>query len=1329
MAAQPPATPAAADGFSKDRVETFTRVAVKDVLSKGISAFSMTFAKAYFNLDEAQFELVMSYIKDQFQFEPCFMSMTGSTRIGNKQIQGRINIQAKLLNTASIGSANPPHQAVQLINQRPFDHNPPAWFDPLDFQKSDVDDSYKNTAIQLLITLAHRRNKGKRKREEAADAEEQEPYNRPSKAHRPHPRGLSPHPSRNRSRSRSRARRASTASLAGHIDRLEFTDPTDIKDMSIILTKVISTPSDPSDSDFEGSSAGFDVFRMPIPLSRFDQSNSANFGDNFDEERFQTQVSAFARARVPEARYELTDQFAAGFWDPSSETWSQIYSDPLLVNIGYITRACERADADCNGIVLFVAHDTDILKRLPSSLLRGRVPFDTDLQNQHFPLKGSTPPTSPTPQVGPGQKSKPEPLQHAERPSSVSDDLINVDQTGAVVSARHYPRMREAPLRSQEPVVSETPAVHSIGPAGSGRKFTSVLCRWLSSGAYENVDSASGSTLTGALFGQDKLAHITALSWQLACQMVGFNPDHWNPDSGVFLEKWSEEFYLLSHQFFSAAFCLRVLLSGGLWAILGHTMGVGKTPISIGIFEVLRAFRWSYLSKSTDEYMNPYTLFKQAPTETIKQCRERLTEEKPEDQEWDLRVSAGPFLVVPPPLMIQAWCRSLNKFSPSTPVIVASAKISERKTKTDYGNHVLSFRSKLPSRFQPALPLRVSWFQSNAELSVIQMLQKWKDLRHKRKMWREHRQEEWYLWCSTAVIICTAGNLSSRIRLTDYGTDETPVGVKPDDSERLIDTEFGYVFMDEFHEITGWQTFSWRNMMSIPGSPQFIWISGTFLNKPSSLVAPLMAAESSSRCIPSPTNGTTDPGTGAHYPDRFQDWHASLLKASRKGESAIEEFDDIDNQVRRDWLPAKSFVTLRQICRVLDKDVSTGGALVDHKAGQSTTTITNKPEAQDLARLLNDSTIQFTTSTPWGPDQIPIVNMAPVRVLDINVPIPDEYRDHIAEPYRVALKQAVARAKHVKTATAKNGGEKSEFSQAGFLQSIHKFRCISNFPCFEALRESNPKFKASLLLDLTLRSAKAIVDDALEHDKEVAPESDEDEAQAEDAPFNDPRLTEFDKAAMPHMIKLPQYEAMVDIVEHTLSETNPATGHRRKVVIGALTPMNVAAAYRRIRYQSTLSNSNIDGPADVAIVGGWMTIKERNEIFERFRKDDSGPHVIVVSYAAMRSGIELVPADCMILMDGCWQAALIEQVIGRLRRPRNVQKSRLVEVYRIIAATPWLDCQDWFVKRNYSVADLRNAVAAVLPDEDLSVFDLEVRTEDPDNFETNAVAEKAIEIE
>jgi len=37
-------------------------------------------------------------------------------------------------------------------------------------------------------------------------------------------------------------------------------------------------------------------------------------------------------------------------------------------------------------------------------------------------------------------------------------------------------------------------------------------------------------------------------------------------------------------------------------------------------------------------------------------------------------------------------------------------------------------------------------------------------------------------------------------------------------------------------------------------------------------------------------------------------------------------------------------------------------------------------------------------------------------------------------------------------------------------------------------------FKASLLLDLTLRSAKAIVNDALEHNKEVAPESDKDKA-------------------------------------------------------------------------------------------------------------------------------------------------------------------------------------------------------------------------------------------
>jgi hypothetical protein len=596
-------------------------------------------------------------------------------------------------------------------------------------------------------------------------------------------------------------------------------------------------------------------------------------------------------------------------------------------------------------------------------------------------------------------------------------------------------------------------------------------------------------------------------------------------------------------------------------------------------------------------------------------------------------------------------------------------------------------------------------------------------------MWQKHGQEGWYRWCSTAVIICTAGNLSSRIRLEDYGTDETPAGVEPTDPEALIDTEFGYVFMDEFHEITNWQTLSWRNMMSIPGSPQFLWISGTFLNKPSSLVAPLMAAESSSRCIPFQTNGEIDPATGKLYQNRFKDWHASHLQASKKGQKPIEEFAVIeDNPVRTDWLPVKSFVTLRKICRVLDKDVSTGGALVDYKAGQSMTTITNKPEAQSLARLLNDSTIQFTTSTPWGPDQIPIVNMAPVRVLDINVAIPEEYSDHIAEPYRIALKQAVARAKHVKTATAKNDDEKPEFSQAGFLQSIHKFRCISNFPCFEALRETNPEFKESLLRDLTLKSAKAIVADALDHDKEMASESDEDEAQAEYAPFEDPRLTDFDKAAMPLMIKLPQYRAMVDIVEHTLSKINPATGHKRKVVIGAATPMNVAAAYRRIRYQSTVSASNINGPEDVAIVGGWMTIKERNEIFERFRKDDSGPHVIVVSYAAMRSGIELVPADCMILMDGCWQAALIEQVIGRLRRPRNVQKSRLVEVYRIIASAPWLDCQDWFVKRNYSVADLRNAVAAVLPDEDLSVFGLAVRTEDPDNFETNATGDTVVEL-
>ena len=39
-----------------------------------------------------------------------------------------------------------------------------------------------------------------------------------------------------RNRSRSRTRRGSTASLTGRVDRMEFTDVTDIKDMSIILS-------------------------------------------------------------------------------------------------------------------------------------------------------------------------------------------------------------------------------------------------------------------------------------------------------------------------------------------------------------------------------------------------------------------------------------------------------------------------------------------------------------------------------------------------------------------------------------------------------------------------------------------------------------------------------------------------------------------------------------------------------------------------------------------------------------------------------------------------------------------------------------------------------------------------------------------------------------------------------------------------------------------------------------------------------------------------------------------------------------------------------------
>jgi hypothetical protein len=39
-----------------------------------------------------------------------------------------------------------------------------------------------------------------------------------------------------RDRSRSRTRRGSTASLTGRVDRMEFTDVTDIKDMSIILS-------------------------------------------------------------------------------------------------------------------------------------------------------------------------------------------------------------------------------------------------------------------------------------------------------------------------------------------------------------------------------------------------------------------------------------------------------------------------------------------------------------------------------------------------------------------------------------------------------------------------------------------------------------------------------------------------------------------------------------------------------------------------------------------------------------------------------------------------------------------------------------------------------------------------------------------------------------------------------------------------------------------------------------------------------------------------------------------------------------------------------------
>jgi hypothetical protein len=891
-----------------------------------------------------------------------------------------------------------------------------------------------------------------------------------------------------------------------------------------------------------------------------------------------------------------------------------------------------------------------------------------------------------------------------------------------------------------------TASVLPSEPSVDVGKDEMVRCNWLTSGyppetAVEDMpDNEQLYSLEDMHTLYHNYEHRSPNLWEAACKFWGGDETDLSPSSGVFFKGWNRSNFLRAYQMYSTSWILQQHLLGRPAVFLAHDMGLGKTAVVVAAVQASFKLIVGDVVGDNDrgDYFNPQVLMDAAPEPPPPSQKPRLTR--------------GPVLLVAEHKLSMTWVENIRKFvGHRTQIVLAgpqsawSSPAQREVFISQLGCYSMFSIIEEGSRwYPPADLLRERYTAKGLDIPspfrVTDLLRQnlianpqydpvgpseietdaEREAREAQPEWVSVGPPTWFNGCSNWMVFTTNSCLDKNILLEDreLWNSRTNVAEKRLDDgtttwkvEDPIDTCFRLVIVDEFHEHVGKFKPLWASLGSLPGTPQFIYISGTPFNKFPSLVGPVFASEaqyweikekssfhhgnvSLAQWVCKLLSNKKTTSQVLRQELKLNGWGRSQSEAVRKEltQQGWAVVDDLADKVTKEW---------SKINAALNKDMKkTGGEPTDRdRIDASKLNTESRNVIGSLGKLLAAKTIKFGTDYRWLPNAetcsseegMLAAPMPPHGAFDIHLGIPEEEMSFMMPAWHAAIKTAASKA------------SKNEFSLYNFTKACHEMRVLTTLPCLLRLQSQDKALKRELKRGLVDDTAEAL----LQNSEET-------------------RLWRY----MAEIDKMPAIQCLRRLLCQIRGQRNFTDKFPRKVVVTAFLPFTIAVVNMWLRWVlkkkaagATVGTSFTAFSAyetDVVFVNSHT--KEKIDTINTFKGIDNAdyqdkPGCLLAAASQIGSGMDLVPADCIIMIDSDWITQTIEQTSCRVRRAKMTQKALKTEVYRMMCYTKKIRLQLWMDKRNLSRNTIRAELAKCgIDDADVPVELIDLTKDDDDDI-------------
>jgi hypothetical protein len=914
--------------------------------------------------------------------------------------------------------------------------------------------------------------------------------------------------------------------------------------------------------------------------------------------------------------------------------------------------------------------------------------------------------------------------------ASVDDD-VQILWTRGNLQANAFEFWIRKPARKSKAPTPKEPSIELEGW---------MFLDWMSTGfddastaepAVDALEENETATIEEMTTQSPAFEHRSPAFWTAACAFWGGDASDHNAASGSYCAGWNKKNFLLSYQMYAASWALQKLHGGLPYVIIAPDMGFGKTAICIAIiWASVAVVRKKGNVESSDPYFNINHLVR-ADTDLA-------------GQTVPIRSEVGPTLIIAEQKLFPTWAGNIRKFlgKKGLSVVLAGAQLSGKALAIleDMGCYLPETEIPPGSRWYPSKPelkkRYLDWgFEIPKPFTVRDLLER--NLVPNPDFDSEEEEGEdnprhrwqgpppWFDGCSAWVVLTTPRLVEKNIWLEDAAwANNARVHVEKG-AEQPLDSSWARAIVDEFHEQRGLTIALWTALANLPGHPQQVHVSGTPFNKPEALQGPALAAELQFYELKKPGKDEIRKGT------TLVKWVHKAMKEGGLEKVQLNEWGQRQPQHIKDMLEESGWKTLidvtngvarawRRINKGLVNQAKKIGGELEESDRLDVTSMDQESRVliKKLGKILAERTIKFSTAYRWAPaqdtcgpgDGMIAAPMPYHKCFDVEVDIPTEDRRALLKKWRECLQGAVApreeNSENNKTKTKKAEGPR-HVSIFDFKLAVHAFRVLLVFPCLERLlhpineldrdRALMKEFSAGYT-DVTAQKLLA-----------------------------DPRGS----ALWKHMSAIdmcPNVQKIREIVCKLRHENNYTGKFPRKIIITAFLPLTVAIYKMWLMWVfdkrkeghpagTTFDAKFEDFDEDFVFLNSHVTIGDRIALVEKFKGDpheeyQDRPGGMLASAASIKSGIDLVPGDNIIMGDLDWLVQDVHQVGSRVRRAEMVQLAPFTQVFRVVCFSKEIRVQWWMNQRVLSHDTIRQELINAGVDEKIAAAATTVAAKD-----------------